>query len=66
MKSFEEDKGRYLTLDSHFGGAVFCFTTLDVDYVKNLIKENEEDYESFDGRLEWSYGKYGKVEFDEE
>jgi hypothetical protein len=54
MKSFEEDKGRYLTIGSHFGGASFYFTTTEIEYEKSLGNEN----------LIWSYGKYGRVEFD--
>lgn len=50
MKTFEEDKGRCLTLGNYFGGAAFYFeTTVNPKWMPNDPS--------------WSYGKYGRIEF---
>ena len=56
MKSLEEDRGRYLNLGNYFGGAAFYFCTESVEYIKKHLDIYHND-------LEWSWGKYGKIEF---
>lgn len=60
MKSFEEDKGRYLNIGNYFGGAAFYFSTISVEYATECIKKYPNIYPE---DLNWSYGKYGKIEF---
>lgn len=60
MKSFEEDKGRYLNMGNHFGGASFYFCTESQD---TALKYTKQYPDIFPRTIEWSWGKYGKIEF---
>lgn len=68
IRSFEEEKGKYLRLGNWFGGASYYFffgdqpegiieTAVTNDW--NVIETFKEYYEDF------SYCKLGKIEFDE-
>lgn len=68
VRSFEEEKGKYLRLGSWFGGASYYFFFGDqpegiietaVTNEWKVIETFKEYYEDF------SYGKLGKIEFDE-
>lgn len=63
MKSFKEDHGRYLNLGNYFGGAAFYFCTISVELAKSYIKNYPNLYPE---SLDWSWGKYGKIEFEKE
>lgn len=60
MKCFEEDKGRYLNLGNHFGGASFYFCTMSVESAQESIKKYPN---IFPETVDWSWGDYGKIEF---
>ena len=68
VRSFDEEKGKYLRLGNWFGGASYYFffgnqpegiieTAVTNDW--NVIETFKEYYEDF------SYGKLGKIDFDE-
>lgn len=69
IKSFEEAKGKYIILGNYFGGAAFYFRLDDKPegVYKTLIRDKNNwpigytrYYENF------SYGKYGKIDFTHE
>lgn len=60
MKTFEEDRGRYLNLGNYFGGAAFYFCTESVEYALECIRKYPD---IFPETIDWSWGKYGKIEF---
>lgn len=61
IRSFEEDRGRYLNLSNYFGGAAFYFSTLSIEDAERYANLYPSLYSE---NCNWCWGKYGKIEFE--
>ena len=61
MKPFDQSKGMYLNLGNHFCGAAFSFC---VEPVERIIERKERNPDLYPENLNWSYGKYGRIDWE--
>ena len=61
MKPYQIAQGMYLGLGNYFGGSAFYFTLMTVEYAKSMKNKYPDIYPD---DLSWSYGEYGKIEWE--
>lgn len=62
---FEEARGKYLHIGNYFGGAAYYFWLSDEPEGKDMIYNENGMPKGYSSHYnEFSYGKYGKIEFD--